>query len=91
MRKTYIIIIFTINFFKEMRIIIVRYLVIKVFNKIITFNVININIYAININNYNNYSKVFSGVLIKVIIFIKLFKYKSSIFNKFKNFKILKS
>ena len=52
---------------------------------------ININIYAININIYNNYSKVFNGILIKIIIFIKLFKYKSSIFNKFKNSLILKS
>ena len=43
---------------------------IKVFNKIIIFNVININICAININIYNNYSKAFNGVSIKVIIFL---------------------
>ena len=73
-----------------MRIIIIRYLIIKVFNKIITFNVISINICVINVNIYNNYSKVFSEVLIKVIIFIKLSKYRPSIFNKFKNSLILK-
>ena len=64
---------------------------IKVFNKIIIFNVINTDIYAIDVNIYNNYSKVFNGVLIKVIIFIKLFKYRPSIFNKSKNSLILKS
>ena len=73
-----------------MRIIIIYYLIIKVFNKIIIFNVINIDIYAININIYNNYSKAFNEILIKIIIFIKLSKYRSSIFNKFKNSLILK-
>ena len=82
---------FTISFFKEMRIIIIRYLIIKVFNKIIIFNVININTCAININIYNNYSKIFSEILMRVIIFIKLYKFKSSIFNRFKNSLILKS
>ena len=73
-----------------MRIIIIYYSIIKVFNKIIIFNVINTNTCVINIDIYNNYSKVFNEVLIKVIIFIKLFKYKFSIFNKFKNSLILK-
>ena len=47
-----------------MRIIITRCSIIKIFNKIITFNVINVNTYAININIYNNYSKTFNEVLI---------------------------
>ena len=57
----------------------------------IIFNVININIYAIDVSACDYYSKIFNEILIKVIIFIKLFKYRPSIFNKFKGSLILKS
>ena len=88
---------FTISFFKEMYIIITLYLITKVFNKTIIFDtlalaevdiwIINIAINVKIINIYINYSKAFSGVII--IIFIKSFKFKFSIFNKFKGSLIL--
>ena len=76
-----------------MRIIIIRCLTIAVFNKIfnyiITIASIYNNIYVIKINTKVNYSKAFNEIIIQ-IIFIKLFKFRFSIFNKFKSTLILK-
>ena len=49
----------------------------------------NDNIYIIKISIKINYSKISNGLIIRVIIFIKSFKFKFSIFNKFKKNLIL--